>query len=637
MKLYILLSIVSLAIQCYCNDQQTNYQYYTSGGIKTGLKADSPQFTLNGKPITLFSGSLHYFRLPKAYWKDRLLKYRAAGLNAIQFYSPWNLHEELPDKWDFETGFLNLRAFLEAAKEADLFVMYRIGPYMCGEWDLGGYPSWLLRDPNMRLRSNYGPHLDATRKWYLKVLSIIDEFQFTKNGGPIIALQFENEFGGIHNDADREYFQFMRKTIEDSKWRELLFNCDSGMSAADAMKTALPGILETDNFNSDSLKYLDALRKAQPNRPLYVSEFWPGWFDAWGEKHHTMTIQHFEKEVTDIVFVANSSINFYMFFGGTNFGFLNGDTVVTSYDYNAPLSETGNYTDKYWKTKELITKFIKERGLPQLKTPQPPTPALTVGYGKLKIKDHLTLDQVLAKVKPVIVTDRPQHMEMLTVGKNYGQMFGFINYRLTNLKKFKHIKLTGGASDRGVILIDGKQAGIVDNTKDYNQDIDDSYFVNTTAEHVLDIIVENTGRAKIGGGINTARKGLNGDVLIDGKMATNFHTYPLEFKEPFVNELDQLKGSSYDTVQDLKTAPAYYRTELHINGQPSDTFLHLDGWTKGNVFVNGFNIGRYYYVGPQQTLYIPAPYLKAGTNQISVFELHASRDTVELVDKPDLG
>ncbi|CAG2180720.1 unnamed protein product, partial [Oppiella nova] len=189
--------------------EQTNYEYYTSGGIKSGLRADSVDFTLNGKKITLFSGSLHYFRLPKDYWKDRLLKFRAAGLNTVQTYSPWNLHEETPDHWDFETGYLNLKDFLEAVKAADMFVMYRIGPYMCGEWDLGGYPSWLLRDPNMKFRSNYKPHLDATEKYYKKILDIINDYQFTK-GGPIIAMQFENEFGGIHNDNDKQYFQFMK-------------------------------------------------------------------------------------------------------------------------------------------------------------------------------------------------------------------------------------------------------------------------------------------------------------------------------------------------------------------------------------------------------------------------------------------
>ncbi|XP_054166384.1 beta-galactosidase-1-like protein 2 [Oppia nitens] len=632
MGFYNIIVLVLIVFVVTGSGLQTNYEYYTSGGIKSGLRADSVDFTLNGKKIALFSGSLHYFRLPQQYWKDRLLKFRAAGLNAVQTYVPWNLHEQTPGQFDFETGFLNLKEFLKAAKDTDLFVVFRIGPYICAEWEMGGYPPWMLRDPNIKFRSNYKPYLDAVGKFYIKVLSIIDEFQFTK-GGPIISLQFENEFGGIHNDNDKQYFQFMRTTIESHGFKELLFNCDPGYNAASAIKTALPGILETDNFNSDSLKYLTALRQAQPNKPLYVSEFWPGWFDNWGDKsHHLMSIEHFTKEVTDVMFVANSSINFYMFFGGTNFGFMNGGRVVTSYDYNAPLSETGNYTDKYWKTKELTTKFTKERGYPQLRIPEPPKPELTTSYGKVIIKDYLSLDNLLSKVKS-ITTSKPQYMELLNLGANYGQSYGFINYRLTGLQKFKHLKLNGGVSDRGVILIDHKQVGLVESNKDYDQDLKDSDFANTTT-HVLDIIVENMGRVNGGQEMNWARKGLNGDINIDGKVISDIQTYPLEFKEQFVNQINDLKGNPF--VDNLKS-PAFYRTELIINGSPKDTFIRLDHWVKGNVFINGFNLGRYYEIGPQKTLYIPSPLLKSGKNTISMFELHSATNSIEFVDTPDLG
>ena len=191
----------------------------------------------------------------------------------------------------------------------------------------------------------------------------------------------------------------------------------------------------------------------------------------------------------------------------------------------------------------------------------------------------------------------------------------------------------GGASDRGVILVDHKEVGVVDNNKDYNQDLNDSQFANTTT-HTLDIIVENMGRAKIGDGINYARKGLNGDISIDTKVATNIQTFPLEFKEPFVKQLSELKGKPF--VEGIKS-PAVYRFELDIKDSPRDTFIRLDGWSKGNVFINDFNIGRYYHVGPQQTLYIPAPLLKTGKNEILVFELHSSTGTVEFVNTPHLG
>ena len=231
---------------------------------------------------------------------------------------------------------------------------------------MGGFPAWLLRDPHIKLRSNYKPYLSAVEKYFNKVLEIINEYQFTR-GGPIIALQFENEFGVLSHDKDRQYFEFMRNIIEKSGFKELLFNCDSGIKASEAAKYKLPGslllrnllnylmilfynpgILETDNFNIDSLIKLNALRENQRNKPLFVSEFWPGWFDAWGDQTHYRTnLSVFEKELTDVLFNANASVNFYMFFGGTNFGFTNGgsvtDRVVTSYDYDSPLSESGTH------------------------------------------------------------------------------------------------------------------------------------------------------------------------------------------------------------------------------------------------------------------------------------------------------
>ncbi|CAG2175721.1 unnamed protein product, partial [Oppiella nova] len=337
-----------------------------------------------------------------------------------------------------------------------------------------------------------------------------------------------------------------------------------------------------------------------------------------------MDVKYFEKEISDIIFKANSSVNFYMFFGGTNFGFMNGDKVATSYDYDAPLSETGNYSAKYWKTKELIDKFNKERSQPDIYIPKPPEYVPPVSYGKLKVKDYLSLEDVLTQMKP-IVTEKPQHMELLNITQNSGQSYG-------------------GVSDRGVILVDHNEVGLVESAaKDYNQDLNDTQFANTTT-HTLDIIVENTGRPNGGAvmntarrglnGMNTARRGLNGDVAIDAKVATNFETFPLEFKEPFVEQLTKLKGKPF--IEGIKS-PAVYRLELDIKDSPRDTFIRLDGWVKGNAFINGFNIGRYYHIGPQKNLYIPSPLLKSGKNDILLFELHSATDTVEFPGEPDLG
>jgi hypothetical protein len=623
--------LLTFIFQSY-SAEQTLYEYYTSGGIKSGLKADSEQFTLNGKHITIFSGSLHYFRVPHQNWNSTLLKFKAAGLNAVQFYSPWNLHEETPGNWDFESSLLNLKEFLIAIKANDLFAVYRPGPYICAEWEMGGFPAWLLRDQHMNLRTDYKPYLDAVEKYYLKVISIVKDFQFSVNGGPIIALQIENEYGGAVNKVAINYLTFLKDTVQKHGFKELLFTSDPGSKARTNPMKNFSGILETANLNTNALATLTELRKNQPNKPLYVSEFWPGWFDQWGDKsHHTMTIEHFEKEVSDTIFKANSSINFYMFIGGTNFGFMNGGHVTTSYDYNAPLSETGNYTDKYWKAKELFEKFNKERKGPQIIIPKPPVVSHTAHYGSVKPIDFLSFNDILSKIK-IIDSEKPKYMEMINIGTNYGQNFGFILYR-TSINKTKELKLTGGVSDRGIVLIDGKQAVVVSEAKDFVFTIPETLFNSSLKEHTLDILVENTGRVNGGSAMNKARKGLNGDVVLDGKVHSNYKMFPLEFKQKFVESLKSEKGRKIDE----KTIPALFRAELDIKGTPMDTFLKLDNWQKGQVFVNGFNIGRYYHIGPQHTLYIPGHYLKTGKNDIYIFELHSSGASIEFVDKPILG
>jgi len=629
LSVVLLLSLLSLAFSA----DPTNYALYTEGGIKSGLQANSEHFTLNGKEIRLLSGALHYFRLPAAYWKDRLQKLRAAGLNTVETYIAWNLHEPQEGQFDFQTALpwgLNLVEFIKEAQAADLFVFLRIGPYICAEWEFGGYPYWLLKDSKMSLRSNYKGHLDALGKYYNKVLSLVNPYQFQK-GGPIIALQFENEFGGIRNEAQKEYFQYMKDTIDKSGFKELLTNCDSGDTAGSAAPNVLPGVLETDNFNANTMERLNRLKAAQPNKPLMVSEFWPGWFDQWGDKsHHKMTVSNFETEVTNVLFNANASINFYMFFGGTNFAFTAGGVAggakVTSYDYNAPLSESGNYTDKYYKTKDLIVKLVADRKLPKYNIPDPPKVEAAEGYGTIKITDYLTFDDLLSKITPKEDTTA-KHMEL------YDQGFGYILYRISH-QKFKQLTLTKGVSDRGIIMIDGKEIDTVTGTADHNVVPKDADFGSAT-DHKVDIFIENMGRVN-GGNMNNERRGLNADVTIDGQKAPKYQVFNMDFKESYVNQLKALKGQPYQTGH-KQTSPTLYRAQLDIKDKPRDTFIRLDNWTKGIVIVNDYNIGRYYNIGPQKTLYLPAPLLKTGANDIYVFELHSSTDHIQSVAVPDLG
>lgn len=341
MRFFLLLLLIStffLGISRASSLDPTLYEYYTSSGVKEGLRANtsSDHFTLNHRPYIIYGGSAHYFRIRPQYWRQTLARMRSSGLNAVQLYLPWNLHEEKPGDFDFTSDHLNLAKFLEEIKAADMFAIVRPGPYICAEWEFGGFPSWLLRDPKMKLRSAYPGYLRRIKLYWEQAMKIINKYQFTgkENTGPVIMLQLENEyFGAFWMEHSAEYLRFLQQITRDSGFKELLFTSDPGFAArqlptkgifvhnSTSGQTEGEEVLETANFNDDSLEILTTLKKVQPGKPAFVSEFWPGWFDSWNETHHhTYTLEHFEKEVGDVLFKANGSINFYMFIGGTNFG-----------------------------------------------------------------------------------------------------------------------------------------------------------------------------------------------------------------------------------------------------------------------------------------------------------------------------
>ncbi|GLH12833.1 Uncharacterized protein GBIM_17507 [Gryllus bimaculatus] len=355
-------------IFAYATRLPTLYEFYTSGGVTEGLEAENRQFTLNGRPLSLFSGALHYFRVPPALWRDRLRRMRAAGLVAVETYVPWNLHNPAPGVYDFGDGgtawspFLDIVGFLRAAQEEDLVALVRPGPYICAEWEFGGLPSWLLRDPNMRVRTSYEP--------YKRLLPLLAPLHFTR-GGPVVGLQIENEYGSLGVD-DKPYLEFIKGLMQSADLPGLFFTSDSPLASGD--RGALPGVLQTANFQVDPEKQLNALERLQPGKPAMVMEYWTGWFDHWTEEHHTTTLEAFS-DVLRRILEYPSGVNFYMFHGGTNWGFMNGansDTSfptyqpdITSYDYDAPLTEWGNYTPKY----EAVKRLLAQHAAVQLRTP----------------------------------------------------------------------------------------------------------------------------------------------------------------------------------------------------------------------------------------------------------------------------
>ncbi|XP_046473337.1 beta-galactosidase-1-like protein 2 [Neodiprion pinetum] len=633
----------------------TLYQHYVSPKVNSGLYAKPDGFYLNGKKISLHSGALHYFRVPQAYWRDRLRKYRAAGLNAVETYVPWNLHEPLRDVFDFGDGdndfsdFLDVVKFIKIAQEEDLFVIVRPGPYICAEWDFGGLPSWILNEEGLKLRTSEPKYMKRVTDYFNKLLPLFTDLQFTK-GGPIIAFQIENEYGSVEEDGtvpDIEYLKQLKDLFVNHGLVEMFFTSDTPTLHRDA--GSLPGVLQMANFKVDPEKELNLLKELQPNHPAMVMEYWTGWFDHWLEPYHSIEPVHVYADVLERILSFPSSVNFYMFHGGTNFGFMNGANVfenyqadVTSYDYDSPITEAGDYTPKYHKTKEILAKHQTVI----TKLPDLPAESSKVAYPTLKIFGHLDFEDILdqlpadLKVKLSNVTN----MENLPIKNGNGQSYGYINYRKkVALKTASTLKISGYVQDTAMVLVDGElKSKPLETEEDINgfgywmqKDAELTLNSDKAGEKTLDIIVENWGRVNFGVLANfDQRKGLwQGPVYVDDKELKDWEIYALEFDSKWAKSLTNWKlGPPSISTR----GPSVSRFVINL-ALPQDTFIDLRGWTKGLVFVNGFNLGRYCHLGPTRTLYLPAPLLKKGQNEILVFEHFKSDIELSFLDYPILG
>ncbi|WP_367128685.1 beta-galactosidase family protein [Saccharothrix sp. HUAS TT1] len=568
-------------------------------------------FTLDGAPFRLISGALHYFRVHPEQWSDRLRKARWMGLNTIDTYVPWNLHEPQRGVVGAEAG-LDLPRFVDLAQEHGLHVLLRPGPYICAEWDGGGLPPWLLTEPDIRYRSTDPRFLDAVGSYFAALWPLLVDKLATR-GGPVIAVQVENEYGAFGDDA--EYLRRLAELLRGNGVDVPLFTCDQ---PADLARGALPGVLRTVTFGSRVAESLAALREQQPTGPLMCSEFWNGWFDDWGG-HHVTRAAADAAATLDEVLTTGASVNLYMFHGGTNFGFTSGANdkgvyrpITTSYDYDSPLSEAGDPTAKYLAFREVIAKHA----------PVPPGPPPAAGP-KLAVpsveltESALLLDSV--GVLGVAKQDaRPSTMEQL------GQASGFVLYE-TVLERAGAVLLDVTAfGDRVQVFVAGLPAGVLERERH-------EHVLALTAPHAgaaLALLVENQGRVDYGQAIHD-RKGITGPVLLDGVEVGDWTSRALP--------LDDLAGLRFAPTTETPVGPAFHRGVVHVD-TPADAFLSLAGWTKGNAWVNGFHLGRYWSRGPQQTLYVPAPVLRPGANDVTVLELHATRrPVVALVAEPDLG
>nr|XP_023026961.1 beta-galactosidase-1-like protein 3 [Leptinotarsa decemlineata] len=576
---------------------------------------------------------MHYFRVPKNYWRDRLRKMRAAGLNTVETYVPWNLHEPRPGEFDFGNGnndmseFLNLEEFLKTAQQEDLFAIVRPGPFICAEFEFGGFPSWLLREDDIEVRTSNPVYMKFVTRFFNVLLPILASLQFI-NGGPILMFQVENEYA-VSGKKDLDYLKLLRQQMLDHGIKELLVTSDNPVRGTGGTIRKL--FFMAGNFNTDPQKQLDMLKKLQPNKPLMTMEYWSGWYDVWGSRHNNRSAQIFE-EVYEEILKYPSSVNIYMFHGGTNFGFMNGaenrkydeiesdyHSIISSYDYNAPLDEAGRYTDKYYITKKLLEKYNTIK----TKLPDVPEQSETTAYTSVPIQEQLSIESALETLTSLQST-KLLPMEMLNINKNGGQSYGYIVYRKKNLHIPANgvLRIEGRVCDTVMVLVNGVLVSpwlqkSADLNKFGTSRVENGTLVLSTVQlsgATLDLVVENWGRVNVR--VYKQFKGIwQGGVLLNDEYISNWMIFPLEFKKSWTNEL-----SSWRTFDKSATGPSLYKASLIVNNPLKDTFLDMSNWTKGIAMVNGFVLGRYARMGPIQTLYLPAPFLKHGRNDVIIFE-----------------
>ncbi|KAJ6656074.1 hypothetical protein lerEdw1_004480 [Lerista edwardsae] len=629
-------------------------------GRVLGLEAKDSQFLLEGNAFRILGGSIHYFRVPRVYWKDRLLKMRACGLNTLTTYVPWNLHEARRGKFDF-SGNLDLKAFIQTAAQVGLWVILRPGPYICSEWDLGGLPRrdlasskkhrsdvalwvgedlllcivllgwgwenlcitlvlsmrictfspahWLLRDPKMQLRTTYKGFTEAVDAYFDQLMKQVVPLQY-KRGGPIIAVQVENEYGSYFQDTT--YMLYMKMALVNRGIVELLMTSDN--------KDGLPvgivdGALATINFQKLEKGVGIHLDVVQPQAMTIRAVI-----DLQGEDMVNTVEQ---------VLKMGASINLYMFHGGTNFGFMNGaihfhhyKPVVTSYDYDALLTEAGDYTSKYFKLRQLLSKMLEQP------LPLPPLFSNKASYGVIQMQQYISLWEVVSLLLEPLKSVRPVNMENLQVNNGNGQAYGYVLYE-TQIPGEGQLYSGGHVRDRAQVFINTWFIGLL------NYTTEKLTIPPGQGYRLLRLLVENCGRVNYGPRLNDQRKGLIGDIFINKTALWNFKIYSLPMDLAF---MQRVRWSSYWSVMpDSSVGPAFFRGTLRVEKIPQDTFLKPVGWEKGVLFINGHNLGRYWNVGPQSTLYLPATMLNRGDNEIIIFEEGTAGRIVESTDLPFLG
>jgi beta-galactosidase len=617
-------------------------------------------FLLNGKPFRVLAGAIHYFRVHPDSWADRIRKARLMGLNTIETYVAWNAHS--PQRGSFHTdGQLDLARFLDLVKAEGMYAIVRPGPYICAEWDNGGLPGWLFADPAVGVRRNEPLYMAAVAEYFEQLLPVVASRQIDR-GGPVILVQIENEYGAYGDDKD-----YLRALIELNRAGGITVPLTTIDQPTDQMLAdgSLPELHKTGSFGSRATERLATLRRHQSTGPLMCAEFWNGWFDHWGAHHHTTSAEDSAREL-DALLATGASVSLYMFTGGTNFGFTNGandkgvfQPTVTSYDYDAPLSESGEVTAKYLAFREVFAKYAPVPA--ELPVPATDAPAFTVFLDEsVSLWDALP---ELADPSATPMTELPS-MDAL------GQYTGFTLYR-SRLEPGARVFSVGEVRDRAQVFVDRTPVGVL------HRDHHDRSISLPPGER-LDLLVEDQGRVNYGPRIGED-KGLIGPATLDGAALTDWQVLPLDVDgfaradsalyasaaHGYVGVPDGTAGGCRGAVVDLDldvhldlarnltptpmpatplvavestslSGPAFARGRF--DAEPGvDLFLSTAGWGKGQAWINGFNLGRFWDRGPQSTLYVPGPVLRA-SNELVILCLHGTESAVaHFVAAPDLG
>lgn len=582
------------------------------------------QFLLDGEPFRILSGAVHYFRVHPSDWHHSLYNLKAMGFNTVETYVPWNLHEPRPGEFDF-SGALSIARFLDEAAELGLWAIVRPSPFICAEWEFGGMPAWLLEDRSMRPRSRDPRFLECVARYYDALMPTLVDRQVT-HGGNVIMMQVENEYGSYCED--KEYLRAIRDLMTSRGVDVPLCTSDGPWRGCLRAGTLIDDdVLATGNFGSRAAENFAQLKAFHEehgkNWPLMCMEFWDGWFNRWGENVIRRDAQDLADSVRELLELGGS-ISLYMFHGGTNFGFMNGCSArhthdlhqVTSYNYDAPLDEEGNPTEKWYKLRDVVRDLFPGNWTadPLVKT------AVSVPAEKIELKARTGLFENLSALDSAPVRSLyPQCME------DMGQSYGYVLYRTQverDTAEPERIRVIDGR-DRAQVFVNG-----VPVATQYQEHIgEDIRYALPEPTNRLDVLVENMGRVNYGHRLlaDTQRKGIRTGVCVDLHFVLDWEAWRLSLED--VSAIDYSAGWEAGT-------PSFSRFEFTLD-EPADTYIDTTGFGKGVAFVNGANVGRYWEIGPIATLYVPHGMTRAGVNELVLFETEGTvSDTISLRSAP---